>query len=87
MPEDVGVEVLESGIGVINASLDSYLLYDVVDDAGREGFVLVGHEHWPFLAAADVVDEVREKLLVNDGDDAGLASLALAHLHPLAVKV
>jgi len=49
---------LESGIGVTNASLDSYLLYDVVDDAGREGFVLVGHEYWPSFAVADVVAEV-----------------------------
>jgi len=34
-----------------------------------------------------VVHEVREKLLVNDGDDAGLVSLARAHLDSLPVKV
>ncbi len=29
-----------------------------MDEAGREGFVLVGQEHWPFLAWADVVHQV-----------------------------
>ncbi len=47
----------------------------------------VGEEHWPLHASTAVVHEVREKLLVNDGDDAGLASLARAHLYSLPVKV
>ena len=34
-----------------------------------------------------MVHEVREKLLVNDGDDAGLVSLARADLDSLPVKV
>jgi len=85
--EDVRVEMDEAGIGVVNTGFLSRLLYDMVDDAGRKGFVLVGQEHWPFLTWAGVVDEVREVLLVNDGDDTGLASLALAHLHSLPVKV
>ncbi len=44
MAEDVGVQVSESGVGVIDASSHPYLLHDVVDDARREGPVLVGDE-------------------------------------------
>ncbi len=82
----MGVQVSESGVGVIDASSHPYLFHDVVDDARREGLVLVGEEHWPLHATA-VVHEVREKLLVNDGDDAGLVSLARTDLDSLPVKV
>jgi len=83
----VGVQVSESGVGVINASSHPYLLHYVVDDAGRERLVLVGDEQRPLRASTAVVHEVREKLLVNDGDDAGLISLARTDLDSLPVKV
>ena len=46
-----------------------------------------GGEDWSFHLGANEMFQVREVLLIDDGNDAGLVSLARAYLDSLSIKV